>query len=118
MSQKVYISMSSSVWPEHDDRWTRQKQALIEDIRATGAPLTEEKTSVPGTRGDLTTLCIVLGTSTVFMPAVVQIVKAWLDRAQDREITVETEVDGKVQRTTVSGKNVSEAGLLKAAGHG
>lgn len=110
---ELVIEAKSEKFDDNDPRWLEQVQELHKDLQSEVGDVRKKVTPVEGGKGGIEAIILALGSAGAFS-ALVQIVKAWLNKDRTRVINVSVKDGDKEKTVTVSGANISEE-LFKSA---
>jgi exopolyphosphatase/pppGpp-phosphohydrolase len=108
---EIGLVATNERFDDEDPRWRDQVADLVDELRREAGSLHSRRTAIPGTKGALDNLILVLGSAGAFTAAV-EIVRAWLARDKHRSVALTfTAPDGGTHTVHVSAENASSEAM-------
>lgn len=106
-SATLKLVVSSDTLPGSDQRWRKQVDNLLADLKRNAGEVRKEITPVDGAKGGTEAIILALGSSGA-ITAAVAVFRAWLTRSADRTIEIDGVIDGRVVKLKLTGRNIDE----------
>jgi hypothetical protein len=110
---EIVVVPRSADYDEADDRWRDQVAAFAREL-ADRADTSRRGTPAPGRKGTVDDLIVALAGSGA-LTAVVECIRAWLERDRNRSVEVRWDEGGVERRVTVRGEGVDAATVQEIA---
>jgi hypothetical protein len=98
-----------------DDRWLAQVGGLVGELGREVGPVERRATPAPGTKGDLGSIVLALGSAGAFTAAV-EVLKSFVERDRGRSVRLSWHQDGRLESLEVGGNGVDEAVMARVLG--
>lgn len=109
------VDPSSERFDGVDDRWLAQVAVLVADLRRDVGTVERRRDAQPGTKGDLGSIVLALGSAGAFAAAV-EVIKAFVDRDRGRTVRLSWHQDGRLESFEVGGQGIDDALLERVVG--
>jgi hypothetical protein len=110
----VELIASSGRFDRDHPSWTAQVSTLWEELASSAGELSRAVEKAPGLKGGGETIILALGSAGA-VSAMVEVIKAWLDRDRSRSLTITTVNDGRGRRSiSIHGDQVNNATMRAA----
>ena len=104
------LEVSSDRFDRLDDRWLAQVAVLVDELRRESGAVERRSTPRAGTKGDLGSIVLALGSAGAFT-AVVEVIKAFVGRDEGRSVRLSWHENGRLESFEVGGNGVDDVVL-------
>ena len=111
---ELRIDVGTNRFDPEDDRWRDQVAQLYAGLDDEVGGVRREHTSVPGTKGEVSTVILALGSAGAFT-AMAEYLRAWLGRDKSRSVEVKWSEGTEERSVSISGDGMDNASFQALA---
>lgn len=102
----IVLHPSSEDFDKNDSRWIDQEEILLQDLKREAENVERKVETIEGMKGGIETIVVTM--IPALIPAVAEIIKAWIGRDKSRAVTATIMVDGSPVEVKIDSKGLNK----------